>query len=150
MAVIVIINVVAPEPSKCPIIPIAAVAKNTNTILVPAFFLRTLITGSNTPTSFINEKNEIENTNNDTVETILEIPDAANLFTVNGSNPAIKAANVGKIINATGGITIFLIKQKIKTATIIKPINANFDGLATGALASFLAGAGFKRAVKSA
>ena len=95
-------------------------------ILVPAFLIKALTIGSNTPTSFINEKNEIENTNNETVETIFDIPEAANLFTVKGSNPAIKAAIVGNNINATGGITTFLIKQKINTATIMKPINANF------------------------
>ena len=67
-------------------------------------------------------------------------------MTARGSKPATRAAIVGSKINATGGITTFLIKQKIKTATITKPIIAS---LLEGA-AAFFAGAfaGFNMSVK--
>ena len=95
----------------------------------------------------MSEKNEIENTNSETVETIFEIPEAANLFTTNGSKPAIKAAIVGRRINAIGGIIIFLMRQMINTKTITKPITASFVDGAAGAFLSE-AFAGFNMSVK--
>ena len=147
IAVIVMMNVVAPEPSRCPITPTAAVARRTRVTLVPAFLMRKLTTGSKTPCSLISEKNEIENTNSDTVLTILLMPDAANLLTASGSKPATSAAIVGRRINAIGGITIFLMRQMIRTSTITKPITAS---LVDGAAAAFFAGAfaGFSMSVK--
>ena len=147
IAVIVIMNVVAPEPSRCPIMPTAAVASITSVTFVPAFLMRKFTIGSNTPCSLMSEKNEIENTNSDTVDTILLMPDAANLFTASGSNPATSAAIVGSSMNAIGGMTTLRIKQKINTATITNPIIASLcDGAAFGA--SFLAGAGLSISVK--
>ncbi len=146
IAVIVMMNVVAPEPSRCPITATAAVAQSTAVTLVPAFLMRKFTTGSNTPWSLMSEKNEIENTNSDTVLTILLIPEAANLLIASGSNPAASAAIVGRSMNAIGGMTIFLMRQTMSTNTMMKPIIAS---LAEGAAAFLAAGfAGLSISVK--
>ena len=95
----------------------------------------------------MSEKNEIEKTNSDTVLTILLMPEAANLLTVSGSNPATSAAIVGRRMNAIGGMTIFLMRHTMSTNTITNPIIASF---CEGAAAAFLAGAfaGFSMSVK--
>ena len=62
------------------------------------------------------------------------------MFTAIGSKPATRAAIVGSKINAIGGMTTFLIKQKINTTTITKPITASFAEGAAAFFAGVLAG----------
>ena len=76
------------------------------------------------------------------------IPDAANLLTTSGSNPATNAAIVGRSMNATGGITILRMRQMMRINTITKPITASFVDGAAAVFLALLSFAGFSMSVK--
>ena len=129
IAGIVIRNVEAPPPSKCPIMAIIHVISATPTTLLPTLFINALMMRSNIPTSVIIPKKSTEKINNAAVECTPATPDAINSPISSTVNVPVATritdVTVDTPANASAGTVTFLSNKTIIMMIVANPNTAS-------------------------